>query len=552
VAVGAGKPVAGADCDGLSDGPAGEDLPQPAETSVAASSAANTVADLRPRHGGAGIRALSDRGGGNPDASANASVYGWRMATKAATRSASQARSPAERAELGRAMRKQVPRSSHSSYEPASDRADPIKLLEQQAVTRVPELVPIRYGRMLVSPFTFYRGGALIMAADLANTPVSGLTVQCCGDAHLSNFGLFASPERRLVFDINDFDETLPGPWEWDVKRLAASMLIAAQDNGYDTGDQDQAVLDTVASYRTAMKEFAGKKNLDVWYAHLDVEATLERLGPELQRRQLKRTEKEVAKARTRDSLSAFSKLTTVRDGEARIAADPPLIVPIDELVEGDERDTLLEWLNGLLAAYGETLPHDRGVLLREFALSDFARKVVGVGSVGTRAWIALMFGRDSSDPLFLQMKEAQASVLEAYASPSQFENHGERVVAGQRLMQATSDIFLGWVRVEAGLDGQRRDFYGRQLRDWKGSAEIGELSPYRMSNYGRLCGWSLARAHARSGDRIALAAYLGQGPSFDRAIVEFAHAYADQNRRDYKELRAAVKSGRIVAETGL
>jgi uncharacterized protein (DUF2252 family) len=457
-----------------------------------------------------------------------------------------------ERIALGKAARQVAPRSSHAAFEPPPRRPDPIKLLERQAKTRVPELVPIRYGRMLVSPFTFYRGAALIMASDLANTPRSGLTVQCCGDAHLSNFGVFASPERRLVFDINDFDETLAGPWEWDVKRLATSMLIAAQDNRYSAKDQDQIVLDTVEGYRSSMANFAAMRQLDVWYAHLDIEATIERLGPQFAPRLVGRAEKQLAKARTRDSMSAFSKLTREVDGQARIVAEPPLIVPITDLVEGAEREELFGWLHELMRSYRSTLQADRRVLLEQFELQDFARKVVGVGSVGTRAWIALMLGRGGEDPLFLQMKEAQASVLEGYLEPSEYENHGERVVAGQHLMQASSDIFLGWVHVDAGLDGQARDFYGRQLRDWKGSAEIEQMVPKGMAVYGRLCGWTLARAHARSGDRIAIAAYLGQGSSFDRAIVQFAHAYAEQNERDYRGLVEAVDSGRIAAETGL
>jgi uncharacterized protein (DUF2252 family) len=458
----------------------------------------------------------------------------------------------AERVARGKAARAEVPRSSHATFDPSPKRTDPIELLERQAETRVPELVPIRYGRMLVSPFTFYRGAALIMASDLAATPRSGLTVQCCGDAHLSNFGVFASPERRLVFDINDFDETLPGPWEWDVKRLAASMLIAAQYNGFAVKDQEQIVLDTVEEYRTAMARFAAMKNLDVWYAHLDIDTTIAQLGSQFNAKQVKRTEKTIAKARTRDSMSAFSKLTREVDGQARIVADPPLIVPIDDLVQGSERDEMYDGLHELLRSYRETLQHDRRVLLEQFELIDFARKVVGVGSVGTRAWIALLLGRDGQDPLFLQMKEAEASVLEEFLGSSEFENHGERVVTGQHLMQASSDIFLGWLHVESGLDDKERDFYGRQLKDWKGSAEVEQMVPKGMATYGRLCGWTLARAHARSGDRIAIAAYLGKGASFDRAIVEFSHAYAEQNERDYKALAKAVKSGRITAETGL
>ena len=458
----------------------------------------------------------------------------------------------AERVARGKAARAEVPRSSHALYEAPPRRADPIKLLERQARTRVSELVPIRHGRMRVSPFTFYRGAALIMASDLSQTPDSGLEVQCCGDAHLSNFGVFASPERRLVFDINDFDETLPGPWEWDVKRLAVSMLIAAQFNGFAVKDQEQIVLDTVEEYRTAMARFAAMNNLEVWYAHLDVEATVAELGSQFTAKQVKRTEKTLAKARTKDSMAAFSKLTREVDGEARIAAEPPLIVPIDELAQGMERDEMFDALHELLRGYRATLQHDRRVLLEQFELVDFARKVVGVGSVGTRAWIALMMGRDGQDPLFLQLKEAEASVLEEFLEASEFENHGERVVTGQHLMQASSDIFLGWLHVESGLDEQERDFYGRQLKDWKGSAEVEQMVPSGMATYGRLCGWTLARAHARSGDRIAIAAYLGKGPSFDRAIVEFSHAYAEQNERDYEALAAAVESGRIIAETGL
>jgi uncharacterized protein (DUF2252 family) len=460
--------------------------------------------------------------------------------------------SVAERVARGRAARAETPRSSHASFEPAAHRPDPVKVLENQAQTRVPELVPIRYGRMLVSPFTFYRGAAAIMAGDLAATPRSGLTVQCCGDAHLSNFGVFASPERRLVFDVNDFDETLPGPWEWDVKRLAASMLIAARDNDFTVKHQDQVVLDTVEEYRTAIAEFAGMTNLDVWYAHLDIEAALDELGSQLEPRAVKRTEKALAKARTRDSMSAFSKLTHMVDGHPRIAPDPPLIVPIEDLDEDSGRDELLDFLHQQLRSYRESLAHERRVLLEQFRLIDFARKVVGVGSVGTRAWIALMLGRDDQDPLFLQMKEAEASVLEEHLGPSEQHNHGERVVTGQRLMQASSDIFLGWLHVPSGLDGRPRDFYGRQLRDWKGSAEIERMVPRGLAQYGRLCGWTLARAHARSGDRVAIASYLGKGATFDRAIVQFSRSYADQNERDYQALSAAVKSGRIVAETGL
>ena len=460
--------------------------------------------------------------------------------------------SVAERVARGKAARAEVPRSSHGVFEPSPTRADPVELLELQAKTRVPELVPIRYGRMLVSPFTFYRGAALIMAQDLSATPRSGLTVQCCGDAHLSNFGVFASPERQMVFDVNDFDETLPGPWEWDVKRLAVSMLIAARDNDFRAKDQHRILLDTVGRYRTAMAEFAGMKNLDVWYSHLDIEPLVQEFASQFKHKIVKRAEKELAKARTKDSMTAFSKLTHDVDGQARIVDQSPLIVPIEQLAPGDKREEMFEELRELMRGYRETLEFDRRTLLEEFELTDFARKVVGVGSVGTRAWIALLIGRDGQDPLFLQMKEAQASVLEEFLGPSEFENHGERVVTGQRLMQATSDIFLGWLHVDSGLDGQERDFYGRQLKDWKGSAEIEQMVPKGMATYGRVCGWTLARAHARSGDRIAIASYLGNGDTFDRAILQFSEAYAEQNDRDYKKLSKAVKSGRIAAETGL
>jgi uncharacterized protein (DUF2252 family) len=406
---------------------------------------------------------------------------------------------------------------------------------------------------MLVSPFTFYRGGAGLMAQDLASTPRSGLNVQCCGDAHLSNFGVFASPERALVFDLNDFDETLPGPWEWDVKRLAVSMLVASRDNGYAVKEQEQIVLDTVEAYRMAMARFAEMKNLEVWYSRLDIEPVLQQFAPKFKESRRKQVAKTLAKARTKDSMAAFAKLTEMVDGKVQIVDQSPLIVPLRVLAPGEAGDQIFGELGKLLRVYRDTLEHDRRVLLEEFELKDFARKVVGVGSVGTRAWIGLMLGRDGQDPLFLQMKEAEASVLEEYLGRSKYSNHGQRVVTGQRLMQATSDIFLGWVRIEEAFDGGgRRDFYGRQLKDWKGSAEIEQMRPKGMSVYGKLCGWTLARAHARSGDRIAIAAYLGAGNSFDRAIAEFSAAYAEQNDRDYQALSEAVKSGRIKAETGL
>jgi uncharacterized protein (DUF2252 family) len=390
------------------------------------------------------------------------------------------------------------------------------------------------------------------MAHDLAATPRSGLTVQCCGDAHLSNFGVFASPERRLVFDINDFDETLPGPWEWDVKRLTTSMLIAARDNGYGSNDQERVVLETAAQYRKAMREFAAMDNLEVWYSRLEIEDVLEQNAAQLAPATVKQARRQLAKARTRDSLSVSSKMTHVVNGEMRIVDQSPLVVPIEVLAPGADRAAFFEELRTLMRRYRDTLEYDRRTLLEQFRLTDFARKVVGVGSVGTRAWMALLLGLTDDEPLFLQMKEAEASVLEEALGPSEFENHGQRVVVGQRLMQASSDIFLGWLHVEAGVDGEPRDFYGRQLKDWKGSAEIDQMAPAGMLVYARLCGWTLARAHARTGDRVAIAAYLGKGDVIDRALLSFAAAYADQNDRDYNQLVEAVRSGRITAQTGV
>jgi uncharacterized protein (DUF2252 family) len=461
-------------------------------------------------------------------------------------------RTVAERAAAGKAARAAVPRLSHAGFEPASDRSDPVDLLERQAVSRVPELVPIRYGRMLTSPFAFYRGAALIMASDLSRSPTTGLTAQICGDAHLSNFGVFASPDRRMVFDINDFDETLPGPWEWDVKRLAASLAVAGRQNGYSGKVRDSIVRRGVSAYRDAMRTFAGASNLDVWYARLDVEDVMAEMRSLATKAMVKRTEKSLAKARASDSMRVFSKLTREVDGEPRIISDPPLIEPIQELAGVGDRDALYEELHAVLRSYRDTLQSDRRVLLEQYRLVDVARKVVGVGSVGTRAWIALLLGRDGGDPLFLQIKEAQPSVLEGFHGKSEAPNSGQRVVNGQHLMQSASDIFLGWVRVLNGLDGQERDFYGRQLKDWKGSAEVETMLPRGMELYAGLCGWTLARAHARSGDRVAIAAYLGSGDTFDRAISGFAEAYADQNERDYQALVDAVASGRITATTGL
>ncbi len=452
-----------------------------------------------------------------------------------------------ERVATGKAARSASPRSGHAGWGPGEDLEDPVAILEGQAATRVTELVPIRYGRMAASPFAFYRGSAAVMAADLATTPISGLSVQACGDAHLSNFGAFAAPDRRLVFDLNDFDESLPAPWEWDVKRLA-SFAIAGRENGLRRKQRAAALLTAGRSYRDAMRSFASQRNLEVWYARLDIEAALAEIEDEAPEEEVKRVRKGVAKARSKDSLRALERLTEEVDGELRFVSRPPLIVPAEELLAAGEARDLQETLSGVLAAYRETLPGDRQHLLDGYRLRHIARKVVGVGSVGTRAWVILLTGNDDADPLFLQAKEAEASVLEPYAGPSRFRNHGRRVVEGQRLMQAASDIFLGWCPA-VGLDGRSRDFYVRQLWDWKRSAEVERLSPRGLEVYARVCGWTLARAHARSGDRVAIAAYLGSGDSFDQAIASFAEAYADQAERDHEALVAAIDSGRIEAE---
>jgi len=462
---------------------------------------------------------------------------------------------PAQRAARGKAARAEVPRESHAVFDPPSGRPDPISLLEEQAKTRVAELVPVRYGRMMVSPFTYYRGAALPMAADLAATPVTGLAVQACGDAHLSNFGLFGSAERRLMFDVNDFDETLPGPWEWDVKRLAASLEVAGRGNGFQPRQRREIVIAAVGRYRQAMREFAGMTNLDVWYAHADIDQLRAQFDSQLAEQQRRRLDKGLARARTRDSMQEVAKLTRMVDGEPRIISDPPVLVPIDELKPTEtDRAGLEAFVTGLIGSYRRTLETDRRYLLEQYQFCDMARKVVGVGSVGTRCWIILLLGRDDSDPLFLQVKEAEASVLSRFVGASKYKNQGERVVAGQRLMQAASDIFLGWQHTEgeATLDGKPRDFYVRQLRDWKFSLPIEALIPEGLRMYGALCGWTLARAHARSGDRIAIAAYLGGSDVFDRAITQFAVAYADQNERDHQALVDAVKSGRITAQAGV
>ncbi len=462
----------------------------------------------------------------------------------------------ADRVRVGKQARKEVPRSSHGEWEPAAGRPDPVELLEEQATTRVPELVPIRYGRMSVSPFTFFRGAALLMSSDLSHTPGSGLRVQVCGDAHLSNFGGFASPERELVFDLNDFDETLPGPWEWDVKRLAASVAVAGRARGFSSAERRKLLLDCVSRYRQAMRRFASLGNLQVWYSMLSADLLREAMAglKAAHRKEFQsRIEKATEKATTKDSMKAFAKLTTRVDGRLEIVSDPPVIVRATDLLPAGEARDLQGAMQGLYDEYKATLQDDRRRLLEGYRFVDIARKIVGVGSVGTRCWILLLEGRSTEqDPLFLQFKEAGPSVLERFAGDSEYENHGRRVVEGQRLMQSASDIMLGWLHTDDGLDGRARDFYGRQLWDWKFSANVDTMTPRIMGSYVQMCAWTLARAHARSGDRVAIASYLGGSDVFDRAIADFAELYADQSERDYESLLGAIDSGRVVAESGI
>ncbi|HQR80022.1 MAG TPA: DUF2252 domain-containing protein [Actinomycetota bacterium] len=465
---------------------------------------------------------------------------------------------PEARVALGKAAREHTPPASHGHFELASDRPDPVALLESQSASWEQSLVPIRYGRMLVSPFAFYRGAALIMAADLSNTADSGLRVQACGDAHLSNFGVFASPQRRLVFDINDFDETAPGPWEWDVKRLVTSLEIAGRANGHHPEQRREVLRAATKHYRTAMTAFAQMTNLDVWYASYDFEAKFAQFSMKRPKKSVKETKKAIAKAHTRDSMQGLEKFTEVVDGQRRIVHHPPLIVRLPELV-ASRTDVTSEQaeqeVRDVIEGCRGTLEPDRRLLLEQYEYVDTALKVVGVGGVGTRAWLVLMLGRDGSDPLFLQVKQATESVLERFVGSAGFSNAGQRVVAGQRLMQSTSDSFLGWHSLTSAEDGKTRDYYVRQLRDWKGSADVDDIDPGRLYTYGQMCAWTLAKAHARSGDRIAIAAYLGRGRKgrkFDKAIARFAAAYADQNERDYAALKQAAASGRIEVESGL
>ncbi len=444
--------------------------------------------------------------------------------------------SPAERFRRGRAVRKITGRAAHGRWTASPDRPDPIGVLQRQATDRVPELLPIRHGRMAASPLAFLRGAAAVMAADLATQPQTGLTVQLCGDAHLMNFGMFASPERALLFDLNDFDETFPGPFEWDVKRLAASVAVAARDNGHGDDRAGRAALAAARSYRRSIRELAGLPELDVWYHRTDTAELLPLIGrPELR----DRVEANMARARRRTSLRALGKLTEVRDGRRRIIHDPPLLEP---LPRADSRD-----VGEIFGKYRSTLPEERRVLLDRFRYADAARKVVGVGSVGTRCFVVLLLGRDADDPLFLQIKEAVPSVLQAHLPADGHDHQGHRVVAGQRLMQAAGDIFLGWTTGPAG-----RHFYGRQLRDMKGSADVATMGPGLLGRYAALCGRALARAHARSGDRIAIAGYLGGGDTFDRAVAAFALRYADRTRADHALLTAAITDGTLTATLGV
>ncbi len=456
-------------------------------------------------------------------------------------------------AKSGKEARGRVRRSAQAAWAPGPERIGPLEVLAAQDESRVPELVPVRYGRMLASAFTFYRGAAAIMAADLATGPDSGLRVQLCGDAHLSNFGVFQAPDRRLVFDVNDFDETLPGPFEWDVKRLAASVAIGARDRGFKAPQRRAAVLAAVGEYRTAMATFATMNEIDVWYSRLDVAEIAERWQDRVTKEDRRRLQRSLGKARNKDSLRALKKLTESRDGRLRIADRPPLLVPIERLAEreGLDAEAVAARMEGLVDEYRETLDEQARTLVDRYRFVDAAHKVVGVGSVGTRAWIVLLLGRDERDPLFLQVKEAGPSVLEPFAGASRFRQHGKRVVVGQRLMQAAGDVLLGWLTAE-GFDGRKRDFYVRQLWDGKGSAEIESMAPATMTGYAGLCGRGLARAHARTGDRVEIAAYLGKGNAFDRAIAEFAEAYADQNESDYEVLLEAQRDGRLTVESGV
>lgn len=449
---------------------------------------------------------------------------------------------PAERQELGRAARQATPRSSHAEWTPAPDRRDPVDLLSEQDRTRIPWLVPVRHGRMSVSPFTFYRGTARIMAADLVHTPSTGLRVQLGGDAHLSNFGAYASPERALIADANDFDETLPGPWEWDLKRLVTSVRIAARDRGFANGVASDIARRTVSAYADAMRGFAEMGFLELWYTRSTVESL-----PGLSGINEKRfTQSLIAfdeKARTKNNLQAFNKLAERVDGKFQIKSFHPVLVPVREVLPQYRPEEIDEGVRFAFDAYLSTLRPDRQMILKRYELQDIALKVVGVGSVGTRCFVMLLRGRDEQDPLFLQAKEANASVLEEFLGRSQYSHHGERVVQGQRTIQAQSDVFLGW---STGLLGVQ--YYMRQLRDWKGSANVDGMGPVQLGYYGAMCGYLLARGHARTGDPAAIAGYIGTSATFEQALVDFSARYADQNERDFAEFKDAISSGRIAA----
>ena len=459
--------------------------------------------------------------------------------------------SASERAARGKALRREIPHDRHAAWSPPDGRADPVTILERQSAERIAELVPIRHGRMAASAFAFYRGGAAIMAADLAGTSTSGLQAQLCGDAHLMNFGLFETPERSLIFGLNDFDETLPGPFEWDVKRLAASLEIAGRDLGFTDGDRSVAVLATLRAYREAMHDFAAMRNLDVWYARLPARDLRAKLKATADARAGKEVKRQVHRSLRRDHLRAFDRLLCQVDGEVRFVSEPPLLVPVEELLDHEQRERYVEVIREFLTQYRASLtPHIRA-LVERYRFVHIARKVVGVGSVGTRAWVVLSTGRDAADPLILQLKEAKRSVLEPYTAPTVYESQGRRVVEGQRFMQAASDHLLGWYHLRA-WDGQEHDFYVRQLWDGKASIDVSRLSAAGLRAYGEACGWTLARGHARSGDRIAMAAYLGGKDSFDRSVAAFALTYADVNQADHARLAAAIGEGRLPAVAGV
>ncbi|MBS1836736.1 MAG: DUF2252 domain-containing protein [Actinobacteria bacterium] len=440
---------------------------------------------------------------------------------------------PVERSRAGRAIRSSVPRASIGAWTPADGR-DPNRVLAAQDAARDPDLVPLRHARMGASPFSFYRGAAAVMAADLAPMARTGLEVQLCGDAHLANFGVFASPDRALVFDLNDFDETHPGPFEWDLLRLVASFEVAARDRGFDDPERVRIVTGSVLSYVSAMRQFSKMSHLDVWYDRITVEDIATRWGANASRDVVRRFQRNVDKARSKDRLRAFSKLVDTTDAGPRFRSDPPVLVPARDMFAPAQHQQLMGSIDHAFRMYRRTLSRDRRVLLDRYRFVDLARKVVGVGSVGTRCWVALLVGDDESDPLFLQVKEAGASVLEAHLGKSKYPQHGQRVVEGQRLIQSSPDVFLGWEQVD-GLDGTTRDYYFRQLWDWKGSADLEQMTPETMAMYASICGRCLARAHARTGDSVAIAAYLGKGRTMTASLVEFAARYADQTEADHR-----------------